>query len=163
MRKTVAILAVGALVIGGAVAALAQTEGDDQAPTTETAEHKRMPLMSEVLGDLVADGTINQSQADAITAALEEKRAEVREKIEAHRELMRSLWEDGVLTAEEINQLPEDHPFRDSDGPVAEYLDDGELTKDELRELGPRPGFRRHHRPGAPGFGPFGGPVEAGS
>jgi len=140
MKKVVAILAVAALVAGGALAAIAQ---DDESDPNAVDQPKPMPVVSEVLNDLVNDGTINQDQADAILTALHEKRLEIRENIREHRELMRSLWEDGVLTSDEIDQLPPEHPFRNPDGPVAEYLEDGELTREELRELRPFPPHKR--------------------
>ncbi len=45
------------------------------------------------------------------------------------------LLEDGVIDAAEIAALPDDHPLKDPNGPAAEYLDDGQLTADELSQL----------------------------
>ena len=54
---------------------------------------------------------------------------------------MRAGWqiaemlEDGVIDATELAELPEGHPLADPQGPAADYLDDGQLTEDELAEL----------------------------
>ncbi|MFB3099394.1 MAG: hypothetical protein ACE1ZX_05090, partial [Acidimicrobiia bacterium] len=42
---------------------------------------------------------------------------------------------DGVIDAAEIAALPDDHPLKDPNGPAAEYLDDGQLTADEMSQL----------------------------
>jgi hypothetical protein len=65
---------------------------------------------------------------------------------------MRAGWqiaemlEDGVIDAAELAELPEGHPLADPDGPAADYLDDGELTADELAEI--RAKFRPEPRVG---------------
>ncbi len=46
-----------------------------------------------------------------------------------------ALLDDGVIDADELAELPEGHPLTDPDGPAADYLDDGQLTVEELREL----------------------------
>jgi hypothetical protein len=46
-----------------------------------------------------------------------------------------ALLDDGVITQAEIDGLPDGHPLKDPDGPAAEYLEDGQITLDELREL----------------------------
>lgn len=65
---------------------------------------------------------------------------------------MDQIWdflEDDVITASELAQLPDDHPFRDTDGPFSEYLQDGQITDAELDEIldhwwpGGSWGFRR--------------------
>jgi polyhydroxyalkanoate synthesis regulator phasin len=110
-------------------------------------------ILSDVLDELVTDGTINQTQADAIEEAITERRSELREEAEARREQMRTFLEDGTLSADELAQLPEDHPLRNLDS----FLEDGQLTQDELRQLrrvgpGVGPGFGRGQ--GGPFFGP---------
>lgn len=155
MRKMLGFLAVAVLVIGGAAVALAQTE---DAPEGENAVEKVFrggQMLADVLADLVTDGTINQGQADAIVAAVEEQHTLRMQEREAFRAQMEEFWADEVLTPEELAQLPEGHPFLSDE--FAEAAADG-LTKDEIRELAPRGpgGFHRHRGPGGPGGGPGG-------
>ncbi len=143
----------GLLLVGGATAVLAQSgaAGTVVQAASDVATGAGT-LLRDVLDDLVADGTIDQQQADAIADAMDERRTELREQAEALRVQMRTFLEDGVLSAEELAQLPEDHPLRNLD----QYLEDGQLTTDELRELrglGFGFGGRGHHGHG-PGFAP---------
>lgn len=163
MKKIfVSIAAVGVLAIGAFAAstivdgsALAQTVDE---PVVERPDIPRSgDILDEVLSDLVADETLDQSQADAVMAELEARHAEARALHDERREDhpgrpehgiargfdMGSLMEDGVIDMDELAELPDDHPFRDSSGPAAQFLDDGELSEDELRELGER---LREHR-----------------
>lgn len=151
-RKLIGVPLAGILLVAGATAVLAQTGAGatiTQAAGQATGAVKA--LFTDVLDDLVADGTINQDQADAIVQAVQARHAELREQAQAMREQMRTFLEDGTLSAEELAQLPADHPLRNLDS----YLEDGQLTEDELREL-------RHVRgPGrgsGHGHGPWGGP-----
>ena len=112
-------------------------------------------LLDEVLAELVTDGVITQEQSDAITEALTTKAEERRTELEAEREQLRAIWEqiqgfleDGVISADEIAQLPDDNPFSAIEG----ILEDGQVTLEELQSLRPFGGFRE-----GPGFGP-GGP-----
>lgn len=130
MRKWIAALTVGALVVGGSAIASAQTADPATDPATD-----RPGIVSQVLDELVTDGVITEDQAAAIVTALDEARQERRAERQARREQLRSFWEDGVLTADEIAQLPEPNPFSDPDGPFAAYLDDGQLTTDEVRQV----------------------------
>ena len=153
-RRLLGLPLAGLLLIAGATAVLAQSGAGQAVVTAATGAGT---VLSEVLADLVGDGTITQDQADAITEAVDEKRTERREQAEALREQMQAFLEDGVLSAEELAQLPADHPLRNLD----QYLEDGQLTTDELRELrGFRGGFGfgRGHGHGF-GFGP-GGPFD---
>lgn len=164
MRKTIATLTAGAVILGGAAIAAAQDDAaDDQAPPAVEWAHPRGDALEDVLDELVGNGTITQAQSDAISEALDARRDEMRAlreerraEMEALRDRMQSFLEDGVLTADELAQFPEGHPLVDPDGPAAEYLGDGQLTEDELAELresfGPRRGhgFGHHGR----GFGP---------
>jgi hypothetical protein len=152
MRKIlISVVAAGVLVAGAFVAsslttsaASAQTADEDTTQTFERPEFERPErgaVMGEVLAGLVEDGTIKQSQADAIIAALDEKRAELeanrpegrdgRRGPAAHRRHIQALLEDGVISADEIAALPDDHPFKDADGPFAEELADGQITQEE--------------------------------
>jgi hypothetical protein len=56
---------------------------------------------------------------------------------------MGGLLEDGVIDATELAELPDDHPLKDPDGPAADFLADGELTEDELKQLGEQRRERR--------------------
>ena len=58
------------------------------------------------------------------------------------------------VTSDELAQLPADNPLRNLD----QFLDDGRLTKDELRQLRGFRGFGpgRGHGPWGPGGGPDG-------
>jgi hypothetical protein len=141
--------------------ALAQETTTDTAVAAPEGRMKppgRGQLMQSVLGDLVDDGTITQTQADAITAAMQAKAEEIREKFPegrpgrrgpGDRGVIKAMLEDGVIDADELASLGDDHPFNDPDGPAAQYLDDGQLTIDELQAL--REQFRANHpRPPGP-------------
>lgn len=145
MRSKIAATAVaGGLLVGaGFVTSLVSSPSvasaqDDGSTVTEKGLLRRgMEVLSEVLSGLVDDGTIDQSQADAITAAVESKAEEVKAEGEANRQLIKSFLEDDVITADELAQLPDDHPFNDPEGPYAEAVADGELTVEEIREAWP--------------------------
>jgi len=139
--KLIGIPLAALLLVGGATAVLAQT-GAATAVTAAIAHAGG--LLEEVLTDLVADDVLTQAQADAVSEAVKTRHEERRAEHKALREQMRTFLEDRVLSADELAQLPEDHPLRNLDS----YLDDGQLTEDELREL--RPFGRGHHR--GPGF-----------
>ncbi|VAW02150.1 hypothetical protein MNBD_ACTINO02-552 [hydrothermal vent metagenome] len=141
--------------------ALAQEATTDTAVTAPEGRMKppaRGQIMEGVLGDLVDDGTITQGQADAITAAMQAKAAEIREKFPEGRQgrrgpgdrgVIKAMLEDGVIDADELASLGDGHPFNNPDGPAAQYLDDGQLTIDELQAL--REQFRANHpRPPGP-------------
>lgn len=153
MKKPIAIIVGSALLaVGGAAAALAAPEtppADASAAIVLAADDEttRPNALTDVLDALVADGTITQAQADAITGGLETRRTELQAAREAARAQMQAFLEDGVITAEELAQLPEDHPLRS----LGSILDDGQITQDELRALrGPGFGGRGH---GGHGFG----------
>lgn len=160
MKKIfVSMAAAGVLVAGAFTAsaivngpALAQTTEDSvaEAPAGERPDFPRHgEILDEVLGDLIADGTLDQGDVDAIKAAYEARHEEVRAEMEAWREenpgrfergfkrgfAMGGLLEDGVIDAAELAELPDDHPLNDPDGPAAEFLSDGQLTEDELKQL----------------------------
>lgn len=156
----VSIAAAGILVAGAFVSstivgdqAVAQTTGlqvvegaDDERPDVP----RPGDILDDVLADLVADGTLDQGDADAVKAAVEAKHEEVRAAVDAWREehpgrfergfkrgfALGGLLEDGVIDAAELAELPDDHPFNDPDGPAAEFLADGQLTEDELHQIG---------------------------
>lgn len=166
MKKVLAALAAsGVLVAGGFATAAISTpataiaqEQTDEAPLDFTSDERVRPergaILEEVLGTLVADGVITSDQADQIAAALQAKHDELRAEFGDRRGPrgfrgdggLRALLEDGVIDAAELAELPEDHPVLDPDGPFADYLDDGQLTAEELDEIrgemAPHGGFR---------------------
>jgi hypothetical protein len=93
-------------------------------------------LLDQVLADLVEAGTITQAQADAITDAMADELQSRRAAVQEEMELWQGFIEDGVITQDEVDQLPEDSPFREVFTSIAE---DGQVDLDQLREL--RPGF----------------------
>jgi polyhydroxyalkanoate synthesis regulator phasin len=140
-RRLIGIPLAGLLLVGGATVALAHGGYLGGGPAGTSS------ILSDVLGELVTDGTINQSQADAIETAVDERRSELQSEAEALREQMQEFLSDGTLSADELAQLPEDHPLRNLD----EFLEDGQLTQDELRQLGGfGRGFGHHEMRGEP-------------
>jgi len=155
MRKLLALGLGAMLLVVGTGAVLAQTAP----PTVPAANPAASPAPSagtpsttsvapkvrgdsaleKVLKDLVAAGTITQAQADAITSGLKTERearaAEAKKQREAARAVQKQIREflkDGVITADELAQLPADNPLRNLD----KLMDDGKITIDELRQLG---------------------------
>lgn len=119
------------------------------------------PLLDEVLAELVTAGTITQDQSDAIAEALTTRAEERRAEFEAERDAMRAMWmqikgflDDGVISADEIAQLPADNPFTN----LSEILADGQVTLEELQSVAPF-GGRIFDGPGGPhGRGAHAGP-----
>ena len=169
MRKLIWLPLAGSLLIAGAAVATAAPDAvDSAADAIVTPIHRAGAFLQEVLDELVDEGVINQQQSDAIVERVDERAEEKRAEFEARREEMRevaeqlrSFLEDDVVTQAELEQLPEDHPLRNLDS----YLEDGQLTRDELRELAPfggrgfGPGGRGHHGPRWHHFAP----VDAGT
>jgi hypothetical protein len=150
MKKVIAALAAAGVLVAAAFTASIVTDGGvatAQVPdegTTAVERPDRGAPFREVLDELVAAGTIRQDQADAIEEAMVAKHEERRESGEGFRHHrrgfggafgLRELLADDVISADELAELPDDHPFSDPDGPAADYLDDGQLTKDELKEI----------------------------
>jgi hypothetical protein len=146
MRKLIGLALGAGLLVLGTGAVLAQTAPTPSPSTTTEVRPDKDGLLSEVLDDLVADGTINQAAADKILSELDARRTALRAEREALREQFRTFLEDGTLSADELAQLPEDHPLRNLD----QFLEDGQLTQDELQQLrrgfgfGGRGGFGHH-------------------
>ncbi|MGI8928156.1 MAG: hypothetical protein ACR2H0_01640 [Candidatus Limnocylindrales bacterium] len=119
-------------------------------------------VLSDVLAELVTAGTITQAQSDAIVEALTTKADERRAEFEAQCAEMEAMFtqikgflEDGVISADEIAQLPADNPFTN----LTDILADGQITQDELESIGPFGGghffggpHRGHHGPGDHGL-----------
>jgi hypothetical protein len=150
MKKVIAALAAAGVLVAAAFTASIVTDGSvatAQVPdegTTTVERPERGAHFREVLDTLVAAGTIRQDQADAIEEAMVAKQEKLRESGEGFRHHrrgprggfgLRGLLEDDVISADELAELPDDHPFNDPDGPAADYLDDGQLTRDELKEI----------------------------
>jgi len=163
MRRLIWLPLAGALLIAGAaVVAAAPTVVSNASDVARAAGQHLLAagsLLQDVLDDLVGEGVIDQSQADAIADELEtrvaEKRAEMkqlREQAQATLEQLRTFLEDGVISAEELAQLPADSPLRNLDS----FLDDGQLTTEELQQLGGWGFAGRGHGHGPGGHGPGG-------
>lgn len=167
MKRLIWLPLAGFLLIAGAAVAAAAPTVVDQArgliaaaspapstdPVTGDKQHLRFgsdQLLQEVLANLVANGTITQAQSDAITAALQTAVNDKVAEMEARRTLIQGFVDDGVITQDEINQLPADDPLRTAWDSIA---NDGQVTLDQLRDLGPGfgPGGRGHGH-GGPGF-----------
>ena len=147
MRKVILAVIAGALLFVGASVAVAQT--DDGA---DSAFGRVGGLITDVLDDLVAEGTLTQDQADSVVSALEDRRTELRAQREELRAAWDEAWSDDVLTEEEAASLADSAPFgsqlTDPEGPLAEYWEDGQLTREELEQARSELGFGRrggHH------------------
>ena len=155
MKRIIAAAAAAGVLVAGAFVASTVTTGTASAQTLEvqttsdegSESPERGEHLEEVLGELVADGTLTQTQADAVQEALVEKHEELKaerearkEERQAAREEVKAMLDDDVIDSSELAELGEDHPFNDPDGPFAEVAADGEITKDELQEL------RKEHR-----------------
>lgn len=169
MKRLIWLPIAGFLLIAGAAVAAAApslvdqargvlgTGAQDDSGTVAVGNarlvHPGQDLFAEVLADLVSNGTITQAQSDAITQGLSDKVDALRAEMESRRTLIEGIVEDGVITQDEINQLPGDDPLRVAFDSIA---DDGQITLDQLRGLGP--GFGPGHRGRGPGgfmwFGP---------
>ena len=157
MKKVLAAIAAAGVLVAGAFTASVVAGSDTATAQTEEESTEVTPrgpgsLLSEVLDELVAEGTIDQDTADEIAAAIEAKVEEKRASGEfgprGHRHgrgggEFRGLLDDGVISEEELAALPDDHPLNDPEGPAADYLDGG-LTEEELDEI--REQFREQHR-----------------
>lgn len=150
-KKTIAGLTSVGLVAGVGVTtavvstpglAVAQEEGVE-APLDPGPRHRPGGLFES----LVEDGVLDDAEVEAVQGVLQalreaaaaedgrdgprgERRHPVRAGYRLH-----DLLDDDVIDADELAGLPEDSPILDPDGPFAAYLDDGQLTSDELEEL----------------------------
>ena len=136
-NKLLAALIAGSTLVVAALVASVISPAVAEAHIGPGGDGRGVEILGEVLDELVAEGTIDQGQAEAVLTAIEAKADELREEREAMRELLQSLFEDGVMTSEEAEQLPDDHPL------LSETFDeawaDGELTGEEVAELRPHP------------------------
>ncbi len=124
-------------------------ESDDTTTDDGVARQGRRDILGEVLEGLVADNVITQEQADQIRDAIAAKREELRAEFGSSGERgfgdrhgfrgfgpgFEDFLADGVIDADELAQLPEGNPLTDPDGPAAPYLEDGQITQEELDQL----------------------------
>jgi len=144
---------------GGADAVVPAADTPTPTPGASTAPVAKDTLLSDVLDELVTKGTITAAQKTAILDAVQAERTARATLRRQEAQQLRDFLSDGVITQDEIDQLPADSPIRTLTG----LLDDGKITIDELRGLrgifgGGRGGFRGH------GFGhggPFDGPAAS--
>ena len=146
--KHIVIAGVAALVLVAGVsvanvlvspAADAQEQDATRPDAASPDGEARRGILGDVLDRLVADGTLSQAQADAVREAVREEAADRKPLRRAARRgaergyRMGRLLADDVLDADELAMLRDDHPLRDPNGLAAPYLDDGQLTIDELK------------------------------
>ena len=179
MRRLIWLPIAGFLLVAGAAIAaaastptitpVAQSNQDAASPAASAAAgpstnlgHGFMGagtnLLDQVLADLVKAGTITQAQSDAITQGLQQAITDQQTQEQQQRQALEQEWtqiqgflQDGVITQDEVNQLPADSPFRQIFNSIA---NSGQITLQQLEQL------RMFGGPGGPGFdGPgFGGP-----
>ena len=152
---TVAMAAPTILNSNGVIAAASPSpSGDPSTGTTTDGPNAGFAdgLLQSVLSGLVTNGTITQAQSDAITQALQDKITQQQADMQARRTLIEGFIADGVITQDEINQLPADDPLRVAFDSIA---NNGQITLDQLRNLGPfgGPGDRMHGPGGGFWFG----------
>jgi polyhydroxyalkanoate synthesis regulator phasin len=113
------------------------------APAASTGPKARVgatdELLTGVLDDLVAKGTLSEAQKQAVLDGVVAERTERQAARKAAREQARADWKqlreflaDGVITKAEFDKLPADSPMRK----VTTLMDDGKITTEELKELG---------------------------
>lgn len=171
MRKTAAAAAMAAsLTIGGGAGAVlfapnlvgAQTDGTeqtDEGATDESDRPERGAFLEDALAPLVEDGTIDQGQADAVIAAIEEARPEgfgkgrharhhgrhvamegVTDLLGIDAAELRELLADGQTLAEigEANGVSVDELVAaivsELEERLASAVEDGDLTQEEADE-----------------------------
>ena len=175
MKRLIWLPVAGFLLVAGAAVAAAAPGLADTARSALTNQDEGVigataglaigvagdSLLEEVLAELVSAGSITQDQSDAITAALTTRAEERRAEFEAQREAMQAMWtqikgflEDGVISADEIAELPADNPFTN----MSDILADGEVTLEELQSFAPFGGRMFDGPGGHHGRGGHGGP-----
>ena len=169
LSKTLVLPLAALMVVGAAGAVFAATgnpapAGQDTvipaadatpapAASTAPAPVAKDSLLSDVLDGLVTKGTITGTQKTAILDALATERTARRTLKQQERQQLKDFLADGVITQDELDQLPADSPIRKLTG----ILDDGKITVDELR--GVQRGLLGGRGPGRVGGGGlFGGP-----
>jgi len=150
MRKMAVSVMAAAILIAGAVVAVTvvasdaiaqESDRDTPQPVSDRPHAERGDVLARVLAGLVADGTLEPAQAEAVETALRRVATERRPLRRAARRGARAgyrlgrLLADDVIDADELATLGDDHPLRDPAGPAAQFLDDGQLTIEELRAI----------------------------
>jgi polyhydroxyalkanoate synthesis regulator phasin len=109
-------------------------------------------VLNKVLSDLVANGTITQAQADAITQGVKDEVAARKATLEQLRQQwqdtaakLKTFLQDGVITQDEIDTLPADSPLRIAFDSIAQ---NGQVTLDQLKSFMPFGGEYMHGGPG---------------
>lgn len=153
-KKIVAAVAAGAiLVVAGLVFSLVTFPGIAGAQEGDSSDDpvasRALGFLERVLDELVSEGTIDQEDAEAVLAAVEEEiegfNEEHPEWEHSRRHLLRkgarigALLDDGGITQEEFDSLPEESRLRQLD--LEEALADDLITPEELREV-----LREHRR-----------------
>ena len=153
LSKTFVIPVAGLLVVLGAGAVLASTgtsspggtavvpAAESPSPGASAAPKREFKdeALTSVLDDLVAKGTIDASQKQAILDGLQAEReqrlADAKARMEALRaqaEKVKGFLADGEITQDELDQLPADSPLRE----LTNLMDDGKITTEELQTIG---------------------------
>jgi polyhydroxyalkanoate synthesis regulator phasin len=183
MRRLIWLPVAGFLLIAGAAVATAAPTALDRATAALQAEASPTPsgapaggtpgdtrpfvlkgaaedVLNKVLTDLVADGTITQSQADAIANGVKTEIAnrqaeleQLRQQWQQTRDQLETFLADGVITQDEIDTLPADNPLRVAFDSIAQ---NGQVTLDQLKNFLPYGGEYLHHGPGGFDHGFFG-------
>jgi hypothetical protein len=132
MRKTiVAVLAAAAVLVVGALGALAQSDGSAVDESAAAERPGRSHLAGVLLDEMVTDGVITGDQAHAIGEWLETRWADRAEHRAEHRAAWQEVWADGVLTEVEATRFPIlARLLADS-----EAWSDGQLTRAEFDAL----------------------------
>lgn len=152
--RVLAALAAGAILLGAGfvfwfVSTPSPAAAQEEAPDEGMAP-RAIAFLERVLDEMVSEGTIEESDAEAVVSAVREELSELREQ---HPELahprshllrkgarLAALLDDGGITAEEYESLPEDSRLRRLD--LEEALVDDLITIEELRQI------LREHRQG---------------
>ena len=135
------VLVAGVSVVNVVASSAADARQHEASAANDAAgdDEVRGGILAQVLDRLVGDGTLSRQQADAVEEAIREEVAERKPLRRAERRgaergyRLGRLLADDVIDADELEMLREDHPLRDPDGLAAPYLDDGQLTIDELK------------------------------
>jgi hypothetical protein len=142
LSKTIVLpLAAAALVVVGTGAVLATTAPSSPSateavvgaapsatPAPGASSAPVAPYLRSMLDPLVTKGTITGAQEQAIVDAWVAKRS----ASQAERKQLRAFLSDGVLTADELAQLPADSPLQQ----LKPLMKNGQLTVADLRSLG---------------------------
>lgn len=155
-QTTFVILLAAALLVGATGAVMATSGGPSApvalvpaattptpAPSSSAGVKVKDDVLTGVLDDLVAKGTITEAQKKAVLDGVTTERAARqatrqaarkadREQAKADRQQIKDFLADGVITKAEFDKLPADSPLRT----LTTLMDDGKITTDELKTLG---------------------------